>query len=301
MWRLMILLAVLCPANVIAQSQIHQNAVGNAKNVTAQEQAGTIKAPFVVTISPPSDAEKKASDERQQRKEELDSRLVEYTKDLSIFTKVLAGAAILQLFVFGYQAWKLRQTVIATKNSADAALKTAQNMEAAERAYVKMSHCPPGLHPAPLPNSLYIIDVQVKNFGETPAIVTDLVLVKRILPRSQRLPPIPEYSPRADGETPNIFLVREDEFFTTINFPMMDEERFIIEGNTLEGRTHILYIYGYIDYIDKFGGHHRGGYARVFNGIFSETNNLNIVIQAGYNYDRQREKGEGNDWGDQKT
>lgn len=113
----------------------------------------------------------------------------------------------------------MNQTVIATKDSADAALKTALNMEAAERAYVKMSHCPPGLHQAPPPNSIYIIDVQVKNFGQTPATITNLVLVKRILPRNQRLPEIPEYFSPAEGERPNIFLVREDEFFTLTFVP----------------------------------------------------------------------------------
>ncbi len=54
---------------------------------------------------------------------------------------------------------------------------------------------------------------------------------------------------------------------------------------------------GYVDYLDKFGGRHRGGYARKFAPELDGTdNNLIFVDQTGYNYDRSRKKGEGNDW-----
>ena len=292
MLRLMILLALLCPANVIAQSQIHQNAVpDNAKNASAQEQPGTIKAPYVVTISPPSDAEKKASDERQQRKEELDSRLVEYTKDLSIFTKVLAGAAFLQLFVFGYQAWKLNQTVIATKASADAALKTAKNMEAAERAYVQMSHMPPGLEIQPGGGKCRI-QMRIKNFGRTPARITGELLNISVRNKGERLPQEPDYKIPDGHELIAAFLLTGDEIFAPEVF-----EDGGLDIPKLKSGEKVLWLFGYVDYIDQFDGHHRAGWARRYiPGPQDET--LAYITQDGYNYDRPRKKGEGNDWND---
>jgi hypothetical protein len=203
-----------------------------------------------------------------------------------------------QVFVGAWGLWVIWRTLKAVevqaaagRDNAAAALEQAKAITLAERAYVKMSHCPPGFHVAPDPHGLYTITLQVKNFGHTPATVTDLALVKRLLPESERLPEVPDYSPRAEGESPRIFLVREDEFFTTINFPISDQERSAIEERTL-----ILHVYGYVDYVDKFGGHHRAGYARRF--IPEEKDNLKIVIQRGYNYDCQRHQGDGHDWSD---
>ena len=64
----------------------------------------------------------------------------------------------------------------------------------------------------------------------------------------------------------------------------------------------MLYVVGYVDYIDVFGGHQRGGYARVYDpaldtGPEDARNNLAFVTDRAYNYDRPREEGEGDDWG----
>jgi hypothetical protein len=64
-----------------------------------------------------------------------------------------------------------------------------------------------------------------------------------------------------------------------------------------EGQA-ILYIIGYVDYIDAFDRHWRGGYPRVYDPVRNGTdNNLTFVPAAGYNYDRARKPGEGRDWG----
>ena len=63
--------------------------------------------------------------------------------------------------------------------------------------------------------------------------------------------------------------------------------------------THTLYLIGYVDYIDQFGQRHRGGYARMYKPLtvlLQNQNNLFYVIQEGYNYDRLRKRGEGEDW-----
>ncbi|MGH7258123.1 MAG: hypothetical protein ACREIM_07075 [Nitrospiraceae bacterium] len=69
-----------------------------------------------------------------------------------------------------------------------------------------------------------------------------------------------------------------------------------------------LYVFGYIDYIDQFGERHRAGYARAyiagkdFTGAYSPPdafdarNNLDLLTEPGYNYDRRRQPGEGHDW-----
>ena len=65
-----------------------------------------------------------------------------------------------------------------------------------------------------------------------------------------------------------------------------------------------LYIFGYVDYVDNFGSHHRGGYAREFSypvylsaaATHVELDNLLPVTLDGYSYDRERKKGEGDDW-----
>jgi hypothetical protein len=74
----------------------------------------------------------------------------------------------------------------------------------------------------------------------------------------------------------------------------------------------------YVDYIDQFGKRHRSGYGRLYYhwaeikgpqpndpGVpsrqaveqrYMTRNNLVFMTQAGYNYDRERKEGEGNDW-----
>ncbi len=68
-----------------------------------------------------------------------------------------------------------------------------------------------------------------------------------------------------------------------------------------------LFIVGFVDYRDKFGTRHRGGYARKYaiakddrcsydsDEAFLKRNNLIIVTESGYNYDRPRRRGEGNE------
>ena len=77
-----------------------------------------------------------------------------------------------------------------------------------------------------------------------------------------------------------------------------------------------IYVIGYVDYIDRFGIRHRCGYGRRYEpaiddktspAYYTETgefrledyekrSNLPFILQAGYNYDRERKKNEGKDW-----
>lgn len=148
-----ILILLIVAGNAIAESQPppqppqaspQQAHSKNTDQKTANDQRGTEKSPLIIKVLPTKGMEEEAAQTQKDRKEkaEADRKLTEYTKDLSIFTEVLAFVAILQLIVFGLQAWKLHQTVKATKESADAALKSAELSEKgirlAERANLRI-------------------------------------------------------------------------------------------------------------------------------------------------------------------
>lgn len=190
----------------------------------------------------------------------------------------------------------------AARVAAAAALEEAKAITLSERAYVKMSHRPPGLKPIAA-SPVYEVHLQVKNFGRTPATVTSVVLAPKILSHDDPLPTTPEYTPGTGQHIRRIFLVREDEFFTYQHFTILSPDFGLIENGTKD-----LCIYGYVDYMDQFGTRYRAGYARrydprenirppdISDEAFRNRSNLHYVTQPGYNYDRPRQPGEGNDW-----
>ena len=99
-------------------------------------------------------------------------------------------------------------------------------------------------------------------------------------------------------ELPNAFLVTGESFFTTYSF-YADEKL----AEAIRCMTGTLWIFGHVDYIDAFEGRYRGGYVRTYHpGLDDgEKNNLAFPAGADYNYDVEREKGDGNDWGRKKA
>lgn len=302
------LLLLLLTGNVMAQSQqpqfpqpakVTQQQADPEKTVreTTNEQRGTEKSPIVIKVLPTREIEEDAKQVQKERQEkaELDRKLTDYTKDLAIFTAVLACAAFLQLFVFGLQALKLHQTVKATKESADAALKTAQNMEAAERAYVKMSHLPPGVIIGKNETTEWIeVTVEVGNHGRTPASVTDVIVDAKVLENGDRLPtPFPYHSWEREA-FPNAFLVAGESFLCpTKTLPLRPHK----SSDIISGAKK-LWVFGHVDYIDTFGQRYRGGWVRVYrhNLPGQSQDNLIFMTEGRYNYDRPRKQGESNDW-----
>jgi hypothetical protein len=229
------------------------------------------------------------------------------TEWIAVLSLVLAGAAIVQavIYVFMHKANK----------------RTA-------RAYVKMSDYRPGLtfgyvHSGGDGVSKQDVAVRVKvsNNGTTPARITR-VLIQPIV----AIPPLPIH-PTYDesfGESFDAFLVKGDHFNVPkpMRIPRSELSTIRSFGNIVAEsvRPLRLFIIGYVDYIDVFGERHRAGYGRMFNvwveskGIqpddptMTETaelekrhrlrNNLVFMEQAGYNYDRPREEGKGDDWED---
>jgi hypothetical protein len=155
-----------------------------------------------------------------------------------------------------------------------------------ERGYVKMSHYSPGVMFGAKPS----VDthIEVKNFGNTPATVTNVVVNAWVSPNGQPLPEKAIYRP-LPGPIPGAFLVSNDSFIFDSSVEILQSDW---EG--IRSRNRQLHVIGYVDYIDQFGQRHRGGYARKYEP--SPTNNLVYVSERGYNYDRLRLPGEGDDW-----
>jgi hypothetical protein len=207
--------------------------------------------------------------------------------------------------------------VRAANRSAEAAKAEAQAGLLAERAYVAISHETPGIE---ISEYVYLRpneeedkerrerwhDVKlrfgIKNHGNTPASVTD-VSMAHFVDSPGNIPP----PPVGPGTGEHLFLVKGDKAVDARHFQLRD-----VQINQLS-LTLRLWILGYVDYIDAFGVRRRAGYGRfydpsvdsrdqyeydgVFDGKrFAKRNNLPFVTQAGYNYDRRREKGEGIDW-----
>jgi hypothetical protein len=157
-----------------------------------------------------------------------------------------------------------------------------------ERAYVNMSHKPPGIMFGTGPS--ISIEIDIKNHGRTPARVTDALLSSMIVAEGRRLPDQPIYTNAAERQIPSAFLVADD-FFIFAAFTAITEEQFAQVRN---GASRLC-IVGYVDYIDQFGQRHRGGYGRVYDRE-GTGNNLAFINERGYNYDRVRLPGDGNDW-----
>ena len=303
--RVFLLTLLLCVSawNVYAQSPKQPLTHANrAQEAPKADERGTEHAPLVIKVLPPVNEDEKAAAAQQERKDKSES-------DWSLvkLTGVLAIIGVIQIVVFGLQARRLHQTVkemkIATKateKAADAALKTAKNMEVADRAYIKISHKPPGLVAVtPSPDLFYgprirtyTVQMDVRNIGKTPAEITRFVFTQLIQSSNTPLPALPSYSPILKEDAMRTIMYGSDAIDPSLNVTIEEDDVHAI----MAGEKH-FYLIGYAAYIDHFGTCHRAGYARRYNPLATE-NNLFIVIQKGYNYDRQRTPDDGSDWDD---
>jgi hypothetical protein len=165
-----------------------------------------------------------------------------------------------------------------------------------QRAYVKISHPPPGVERLDDSGNIWLT-ISIKNYGQTPATVSDVVLRPLVVPHGEPLPRAPDYSMEIKGPVIRAFLVTNDEFFLSRFCTISTDEM-----NKVKGLISDLYLVGFVDYSDQFGQRHRGGYARQYQPMFdkgrefAQQNNLTVVARDGYNYDRVRLRGEGGDW-----
>ena len=113
-----------------------------------------------------------------------------------------------------------------------------------------MSHVEPGLVFATDGNVR--VTVQVKNFGRTPANITDVVVTPFVVRPRMALPEKPIYEGTQGYPAARAFLVANNRIFTHAAFPLPEFQQVLLGQLT-------LYLLGYVDYVDAFGQRHRGG------------------------------------------
>ena len=172
-----------------------------------------------------------------------------------------------------------------------------------ERAYVKMSHHPPGLDL--LMDGRWKVRLRIENLGRTPARITSVMIGGKIYSWEDPLPKTPDYSV-AKERPGKAFLVPNDFVETTME-EKLESPDMVKDVQALQKK---LLIIAYVDYIDQFGKRHRGGYGRLYSWPhdnpehyehpehFATRSNLVFLDEPGYNYDRERQPGEGTDWDD---
>lgn len=245
----------------------------------------TKDSPVVVeTLSTPKREDQTAHEHYEHHEKPFLDRLLSYA---TVALVAVTGA----LAFFTYFLWGATKKLVQ---------ETTGIARTELRAYVKMSHIDPGLNI--VGPSKITVTAHIKNYGRTPANVTDVLLKLHGVPKGESLADAPEYSSVRPREDAHAFLVAEDQFFHSGEFDLPGCAAAAAGGNIT------LYLYGYVDYIDRFGARHRAGYARQYNpdldnrsnypdeGSFRDRNNLIFVAKPGYNYDRPRKEGEGYDW-----
>ena len=183
--------------------------------------------------------------------------------------------------------------------------RSNEHFRVTERAYVKLSHMPPGIIWVRQGGYCHaVLSFRVKNFGHTPAHVTDAHFEPIFLAQDEKLPDAPEYTLLEGRSVTAAFLVADDEMVHRADIGILHAQHTAVMDETSR-----LVIIGYVDYLDKFGIRHRGSYAREYEpGMdqppaninaapdFAKRNNLVIVSERLYNDDRPRSRGEDVDW-----
>jgi hypothetical protein len=103
-----------------SQTQQHQS--NSTKKPTNSNQQGTENTPLIVRVVPTPKTQEETAQETKDRAEKSanDRKLVNFSGALVNATYVLAAIGVLQLIVFGYQAYQLRRTVKAATDQSGA-------------------------------------------------------------------------------------------------------------------------------------------------------------------------------------
>jgi hypothetical protein len=109
-----------------------------------------------------------------------------------------------------------------------------------QRAYVKISHSLPGVEVNPSGN--FWLQASIKNFGQTPARVTDIVIKPVVVARHEPLPTIPDYTCEDTGPPLRAFLVKDDEFFLPRHFLIAQHQMKQVREHSAD-----LYVIGFVD------------------------------------------------------
>lgn len=248
----------------------------NSKDISNQPQHTTIDFPPVVNLTVGG----KLNINTTENKNHADTPSSKWIDPIAISTVLLvfvtAGLVLLSLH-------QLRTTRTTT------------------RAYVRINSCSPGIIFYEQPR--LACKLEIKNYGETPAHIIDIVIQTKISEVGQLLPAPPDFEGAKRYPCSNAFLVRGESIF----YQFFDETIPAEKIADIKDRKIILNLYGYVDYIDAFGNGHRGGFGQNYyqphdnrenypsDEAFKARNNLTFLMQSGYNYDCRRKDVEGRD------
>jgi hypothetical protein len=163
--------------------------------------------------------------------------------------------------------------------------KQYESFKIKERAYVRMNHLEPGIKW--FEDCGIVLMFSIKNVGNTPADVTDILVKPVVLGAGKSLESVPVYQRQRSVMSFHTILYNEDSFSYSNPELLNLGDKKIKDAIDLGEKD--LYIVGYVDYSDKFGGKYRSGYARKYSpGLNKEgKDNLVFINQDGYNYDRK--------------
>jgi hypothetical protein len=183
-----------------------------------------------------------------------------------------------------------RKSADAARDAASAATANVDALKVIERAYVAVDPIAYRFGPNHERTGHY----SIKNYGRTPASVSNILMAEFIQEPGEAFP---------DPESLEQLATSEDRTSTRL---MPGEEHFLrmehfdtpanLSPENIRAGIPPLWLLGYVDYIDEFGIRYRSGFARKYAPHRSEDKNLVIELRHRYNYDRRRVKGEGNDW-----
>lgn len=206
------------------------------------------------------------------------------------------GLTLIEWSVFGLASLVLALgAVVAVRLALRRAVRRA--IPRIDRAYVSISYVPPGLvtdeaprdgAEASEPQELRIA-IEVTNRGGAPANITAYLLTHHV---GKGLPEDPPYA-NARPSSSRAFLLADRSLRFNRALAVSAKDMATVRRGQAS-----LWILGYVDYRNEFQQRYRSGYARRWNPRSAESGN-NLVVEANprYNYDRERERGEGNDWG----
>ncbi len=275
-------------SSALAQSQDRPRSDSRPSSQAAADATAPPSQPTTVNqiFGPLGDPSPQREEQKSYGKKFVDNAL---TDPIVLLTVVLSVLTVVQICVYRGEVNDMRVT---------------------ERAYIDPAHLPPGLIVEELTMDFEGVSktkiraaVAIRNHGTTPAQVTGTRF--RAFTTDAPLPVDPPYLGEDHAVTMHASLVKDKKFaIPVVDWVPSDElERVYVPMSGWD-----LYFIGYVDYIDRFGIRHRTGYARIYdptkefqppsqtNDQFLRRNNLGFVTQPGYNYDRKRKKGEGNDW-----
>lgn len=214
--------------------------------------AGTDSAPSVVkTLSAPrSEAEVAQEKLDREQRERNDRLLVQFNGILALFTIVLAVSTIFLWLetrrlrmLAGQQAEDMKQSLALTKRSVDAAVALELPLFVVESILVEPKNA--------------TLSISLGNHGRTPAIITKTCLLTKL---DRALPPKPRYPMNDVEEIAVSKIVETGHEFTISRSSRLSDE----DWKRVSDQETILWVYGYLDYVDFLKMKRRTGFCLAF-------------------------------------